>query len=400
MTSIRDSICQEIECSVEHATTFSLLIIIACSSCSRSNDGSRPEDSTTKEPPKRAVHVPNDQPKSTNLNTPTTPIGIPNDRFVDSLVGELGRASTPSTEWQSELISEKTTLHLKQLVKSVTQGNTLPYDWSSSPLVPKSSLSFEDHLMRVIRSATTTAPESNTGSKQLRQFILPFPGAESRYELKTIDVVHRAESDTAITRLLVSVLVEPQESDTNGHRLQRNSQWKCTWKISTPDQITLTSIESERFEQIEAKSPVQFNDVSNRVLTGADLRKQLNVGIDYWRSRIDWRFGLDIIGPHGIAIGDVNQDGFDDVYYCEAGGLPNRLLIRQTDGTVKDESSEAGVDFLEPTQSALFLDLDNDGDQDLVLACGRYVLLLANNGSGKFSLSSIQQLLWSSSSGR
>ena len=92
------------------------------------------------------------------------------------------------------------------------------------------------------------------------------------------------------------------------------------------------------------------------------------------------------MGPHGLAVGDANGDGLDDVYLCETGGLPNRLLLQQPDGTVRDDARAAQVDFLEPTHSALFVDLDNDGDQDLALATGRYLMLLQNNGSGKFSI--------------
>jgi hypothetical protein len=118
--------------------------------------------------------------------------------------------------------------------------------------------------------------------------------------------------------------------------------------------------------------------------SNACYREQLAHGLDYWRTRVDWRFGLEVTGPHGLAVGDVNGDGLDDLYYCEAGGLPNRLFVQNPDGTFAEEAARAGLDFLEPTHSALLIDMDGDGDDDLVFASGRYLLFFENLGELRF----------------
>ncbi len=100
---------------------------------------------------------------------------------------------------------------------------------------------------------------------------------------------------------------------------------------------------------------------------------------------------MEVTGPHGLAVGDVNGDGLDDVYLCESGGLPNRLLIQQADGSVKDVAAAAGLDFIEPTHSALWVDWDNDGDQDVALAVGRHVFFYANDGSVRFEQKAVAQ---------
>lgn len=80
-------------------------------------------------------------------------------------------------------------------------------------------------------------------------------------------------------------------------------------------------------------------------------------------------------------MGDVNGDGREDIYICEPEGLPNTLFIRQPDGSLREAAAEFGLDFLNYSRSALLIDLDNDGDQDFVIAHWTSVTLFENDGS-------------------
>ncbi|MBI2929384.1 MAG: VCBS repeat-containing protein [Verrucomicrobia bacterium] len=66
------------------------------------------------------------------------------------------------------------------------------------------------------------------------------------------------------------------------------------------------------------------------------------------------------------AWGDVNGDGFLDLFICHPQG-PGRLFIGDGKGRFSDLSKEAGVDKLSPAYAAVFADLDDDGDLDLVV---------------------------------
>ena len=76
-----------------------------------------------------------------------------------------------------------------------------------------------------------------------------------------------------------------------------------------------------------------------------------------------------------MAVGDIDNDGWDEIYVCQPGGLPNRLYKNRDDGTCAD-ITEGGVGMLDDTTCALFADFRNSGPQDLVVlgASGRCCL--------------------------
>ena len=87
----------------------------------------------------------------------------------------------------------------------------------------------------------------------------------------------------------------------------------------------------------------------------------------------------------GVAIGDVNGDGWEDIYLCKMNG-PNSLYLNRGNWQF-EEKLDAGVGFdsLYSTGCAL---VDIDGDQDLdlfVSSMGGPVLCCMNNGDGQFT---------------
>ena len=43
---------------------------------------------------------------------------------------------------------------------------------------------------------------------------------------------------------------------------------------------------------------------------------QASARIDDWRTVLDGACGIDVYGNNGIASGDFDNDGFDDLYVC------------------------------------------------------------------------------------
>jgi hypothetical protein len=77
----------------------------------------------------------------------------------------------------------------------------------------------------------------------------------------------------------------------------------------------------------------------------------------------------------GVAVGDYNNDGLDDIYVTCLG--PNHLLRNNGDGTFTDVTQKAGVGDPRWSAGAAFVDYDNDGKLDLFVS--NYVDFDLNN---------------------
>jgi hypothetical protein len=103
-----------------------------------------------------------------------------------------------------------------------------------------------------------------------------------------------------------------------------------------------------------ARAPI-FVDVTSEALGQTEsYRNQMLRGVDHWRTVLDGACSIDVYGNNGLAAGDIDNDGFDDLYICQPAGLPNRLYHNRGDGTFEDITETAGVGVLDATACALF----------------------------------------------
>jgi hypothetical protein len=304
--------------------------------------------------------------------------------------------------WTSEAVHDQIHDQLDRLKKLLGAGTTEQDDVAPIIATDFSCGSLRPSALRAIFDSQTVKlshadAKQDAGKRQLfagpggfsaalGELLGPLAASSALHaEFKAISTELRGQA--VDTQLLVHIQGFLPDS-----AVQLNSVWRCRW--SSGDGLPrLASIQADesRFEEVVARfsEGTLFSDCSESVLAGnAAYQTQLVPGISQWTARLESSIGIQLHGTQGVAVGDVNSDGLDDVYLCQPGGLPNRLLVHNRDGTVTDASIGSGADFCDDSIHALLVDLDNDGDQDLAVIVQLEVVILAGDGTGKFKLRS------------
>ena len=175
-------------------------------------------------------------------------------------------------------------------------------------------------------------------------------------------------------------------SGASAFRTELVGRWRIEWRR---DERVWRAAEWRALElqQSRAAAPI-FREITEAVLgANESFHRQLAFPLDPWLATIDSSFMLNSMGHHGVSAGDADGDGRDDLFVAQPAGLPDRLFRNKGDGTFEDMTEQAGLLVLDETSQALFADIDNDGDQDLILVVtGSGLLLFRNDGRGRFTV--------------
>ncbi|REJ65500.1 MAG: VCBS repeat-containing protein [Planctomycetota bacterium] len=318
--------------------------------------------------------------------------------------------------WQTEAFADQATKQLKQLGKWIAAGKKLSAKrlakiadekYRSPPLRPRDLEEvYSGPLLTVHRSAGSAAAAAEAAAVSATQadasdtatYHGPDGFAQALAELMAgLDA--SADPQVAVKVVFVDVadgahgttIYWQAAAETATGHAQHTATWQCKWTAPEADQpprlLNVRVVEYEETRLDRGEQGKLFADYTESALGNQEsYRRQLLFGNHHWGSLLDRTLGLRLRGLRGLAVGDVNADGLDDVYVCEPGGLPNLLYLQMSDGSFRDVSRSAGVDFLDPASSALFVDFDNDGDQDLVVASPTAITILSNNGQGIFAI--------------
>ena len=362
-------------------TLMAICLVLGC----RSKAANQPGEGPTKPDPVKTT---------AQANESVSPTIVPYDQLGIQVV-----TNDPiEKSWSVETFNDKASVQLHHIKKLLLANATVTEENVRDLVAPEftcGSLTQEDMTtifhespLRVRRpSADTSSNRFRHGSgfaEALEVLRSSLPEGQGRKaSFKTSSVKEEADGDAATVRSVVEVQLAGESKEGV---VQYRAQWHCQWQLTAGELPLLLSLTVAGEEVSESKMGILFTDVTADILgENESFTKQLSHGVDYWLDRIEQRFGINSAGWQGLAVADVNGDNREDVYLCQPGGLPNRLYLQQPDGTAKDASQTAGVDYWDHSHAALFVDFDGDADQDLVLATALGLIFLENDGAAHFS---------------
>ncbi|MGI8604790.1 MAG: FG-GAP repeat domain-containing protein [Verrucomicrobiales bacterium] len=341
------------------------------------------------------------------------------DRSEEAPLADLFRKTDPKNDaqWNSEILAELAGNQLKMLGAAMAEvgdaDSNLPQvldaGFRSAPLRPVVKEVFRDGSLRVLRAQggeEKTSVTRDTFGAELDRLRSIYPSTTTVHTKFKVIRVSTKEN------IAETVAYVQSDGTTPAGVIQQSATWTCEWRGDSKEKPPLlTGISVADYEEVLPAAAASTSEIPKRpeggpspgagplfqdatvALIGRNpsWSRDLIYGADHWYGNLDVTFGIHQ-GNHGVSIVDIDGDEREDVFLAQPAGLPNRMFHQLPDGTLEDVSHASGLDWLDNTRCALFVDLDNDGDADAVLVLGYSAQIFEADGHGHFRPRSVIEL--------
>lgn len=315
----------------------------------------------------------------------------PEQRFGPDLWERMQATDAERDPWSEELLGQamgETLDQLRDRLEGVPGAAALAEDFVLRlPDLAQSTLLRDDDSFRVRQFPMGLESEPGTAALDVLGKRLGESG--SRHVKWKVIGVQRVEDQSASFSLELIYHAHGDRLDSKGERRLLEQQARASLRGSIDPAGVPRATGLSFGDMTEIEGPRQGGsllvDATRSAFSGdPQFEAQFGPGMNELRRQNVRSLGLPLLGhPAGIATGDVNGDLLEDLYLCQPGGLPNRLFLANGDGTFRaGNAGEAAL--LDGSISALLIELDGDGDVDLVASVLDELMFFSNDGSGQF----------------
>ncbi len=181
-------------------------------------------------------------------------------------------------------------------------------------------------------------------------------------------------------------------------------------KVSKIDSLTVewSSGKKQVLYEIEANQTIVVNEIDSKLIDtekkeSNPIFKRLNNYVEYhhkenefddFSTEILLPFKQSTLGPF-ITVGDVNNDGKDDIFIGGSHKQEAKIFISNDAGFLEEEMKSFKIDSNNEDMESIFIDIDNDNDLDLYVVSGGNEFnnrsaeladrIYLNDGKGRFT---------------